>query len=101
MTTSARTVCDPNCHASPKCGLSATIENGRIIAVEPADYPIPGFENRICMMGRSRLEYQYHPERLRKPLKRVGERGEGQWQEISWDEAIQLFVDTQKRVTDQ
>lgn len=96
MTTVERTVCDPNCHANPKCGLSATIEDDKIIAVSAADYPLDNFKNRICLMGRSRLEYQYHPDRLRKPLKRVGERGQGQWQEISWEEAIQLFVDNHK-----
>ncbi len=95
-----RTVCDPNCHANPKCGLSATVDDGRIIAIAPADYPVSGYENRICMMGRSRLEYQYHPERLRTPLKRVGARGEGQWQEISWDEAISLFVQKQSEIAE-
>ena len=95
----ARTVCDPNCHAKPKCGLTATIDNGRIIAVDPADYPVPGFENRICMMGRARLEYQYHPDRLRTPLKRVGDRGAGEWEAISWDEAIELFVSKQRAIS--
>ena len=100
MTTTARSVCDPNCHANPKCGLEATLDEGRIIAVEPARYPAPGFENRICLMGRSRLEYQYHSERLRKPLKRVGERGEGRWEEISWEKAVALFVDNQRRIAE-
>lgn len=94
----ARSVCDPNCHAKPKCGVTATIEDGKIIAVDPAEYPVPGFENRICMMGRARLEYQYHPDRMRTPLKRVGKRGEGKWQAISWDEAAALFVENQKRI---
>ncbi|MEM7018996.1 MAG: molybdopterin-dependent oxidoreductase [Pseudomonadota bacterium] len=100
MISKQRTVCDPNCHANPKCGLSATIDNGKIIAVAPADYPVRGYENRICLMGQSRLEAQYHPERLRTPLKRVGKRGEGQWEEISWDEAVTLFVDTQKKIAE-
>ncbi|MEM1435514.1 MAG: molybdopterin-dependent oxidoreductase [Pseudomonadota bacterium] len=99
--TKQRTVCDPNCHANPKCGLSATLDDGRIIAIEPADYPVSGFEHRICLMGRARLEYQYHPERLRRPLKRVGARGAGQWEAISWDEAIELFVGEQKRIIEQ
>ena len=73
MTTVERTVCDPNCHANPKCGLAATVEDGRIVEIGPAEYPIDGFENRICLLGRSRLEQQYHPGRLTKPLKRVGE----------------------------
>lgn len=95
-----RTVCDPNCHARPKCGLMATVEDGKITAVEAADYPIEGYENRICLMGRSRLEYQYHPDRLRKPLKRVGARGGGQWEEISWDEAVALFVGKHKEIAE-
>ncbi len=101
MISRERTVCDPNCHANPHCGLSATVEDGRITAVDPAEYPVPGYENRICLMGRSRLEAQYHPDRLRTPLKRVGARGEGRWEEISWDEAVALFVENQKRIADE
>lgn len=96
----ARTVCDPNCHANPKCGLETTIENGKIIAVDTASYPVPEFENRICMMGRSRPEYQNHPDRLRTPLKRVGKRGEGKWEPISWEEAATLFTDNHKRIAE-
>lgn len=95
-----RTVCDPNCHATPKCGLSATIEDDKIIAVSAADYPLDDFKNRICLMGRSRLEYQYHPDRLKKPLKRVGKRGDNKWDEISWDEALTIFVENHKRIID-
>lgn len=95
-----RTVCDPNCHADPRCGISALVEDGKVTDVRAADYPVPGYENRICLMGRSRVEYQYHPDRLLKPLKRVGERGSGKWEEISWDEAIALFVEKQKSITE-
>ena len=95
-----RTVCDPNCHANPKCGITATITDGRITAVRAADYPVTGYEKRICMHGLSRLEYQYHPDRLRTPLKRVGPRGAGLWEEIGWEEATDLFVAKQKAVID-
>ena len=101
MTTKERTVCDPNCHANPKCGLSVTIDEGRITSVDPAEYPVPGYENRICLMGRARLEAQYHPERLRSPLRRAGKRGEGRWEPISWEDAVDLFVSNQKRISAQ
>ncbi|MEM1402101.1 MAG: molybdopterin-dependent oxidoreductase [Pseudomonadota bacterium] len=91
-----RTVCDPNCHADPKCGITATVEDDRIIAVTAAEYPVDGFKNRICLMGRSRIEYQYHKDRLQTPLKRIGERGSEQWEAISWAEAIELFVQKHK-----
>ena len=37
MISKERTVCDPNCHANPKCGLSATVENGRIVEIGTHD----------------------------------------------------------------
>ena len=93
-----RTVCDPNCHADPKCGINATVEDDKIIAVTGSEYPLEGFKNRICMMGRSRLEYQNHRDRLRTPLRRKGPRGAGEWEAIGWDEAISLFI-TQHKAT--
>ena len=42
----------------------------------------------ICPKGIASTELLYHPDRLRYPLRRAGERGENQWQRISWDEAL-------------
>ncbi len=91
--TSVRTVCDPNCHASPRCGILAHVEDGRIVRIEPGSFPLPEFDRRICLMGSTRLEYQYHPDRLLYPMRRIGERGEGRWQRITWDEAYDLIAD--------
>jgi molybdopterin-containing oxidoreductase family molybdopterin binding subunit len=44
-------------------------------------------------MGMARLEYQYHRDRLRFPLKRTAARGEGKWQRISWDEAYDVIAE--------
>lgn len=88
-TTKIRTVCDPNCHANPRCGIVAHVKRGRIIDIEPGSFPWPEFEKRICLMGQSRLEYQYHPDRLLFPLQRTGKRGEGHWKRITWDQAYQ------------
>jgi molybdopterin-containing oxidoreductase family molybdopterin binding subunit len=87
-----RTVCDPNCHANPRCGIAAHVENGRITKIEPGSFPVAEFDRRVCAMGMARLEYQYHPDRLLHPLRRTGRRGEGSWQRISWDEALAFIA---------
>jgi molybdopterin-containing oxidoreductase family molybdopterin binding subunit len=88
-----RTVCDPNCHANPRCGITAHVEDGRIARIEAGSFPLPDYDRRICAMGLSRLEQQYHLDRLRFPLKRTGARGEGKWQRISWDEAFDFLAE--------
>jgi len=100
-TRSIRTVCDPNCHASPRCGITAQVENGRIVKIEPGAFPLPEYDRRVCAMGMARLEYQYHKDRLRYPLRRVGERGQGQWKRMSWDEAFDFLADRLGKVAEQ
>jgi len=46
-------------------------------------------------------QYVHHPDRLTRPLKRVGERGEGRWQEISWDEAFDLIEKRLKKIREE
>jgi anaerobic selenocysteine-containing dehydrogenase len=63
------------------------MDNGRIVKVTgDPDHPI----NRgvICERGRLMPEHVYHPQRLNHPLKRVGKKGGGEWQKISWDQAL-------------
>jgi len=59
------------------------------------DYPMN--KGRLCPKGQSGLQVLYDPDRIRHPLKRKGKRGEGNWEKISWDEAIHLI--TQKLKT--
>jgi molybdopterin-containing oxidoreductase family molybdopterin binding subunit len=92
-----RTVCDPNCHANPRCGIAAQVENGRIVKIEAGSFPLAEYDRRVCAMGMARLEYQYHKDRLLHPLRRIGERGEDRWQRISWDEALGFLA---QRLTD-
>ncbi len=96
-----RTVCDPNCHANPRCGILAHVEDGRIVRIEAASYPRPEYGKRICLMGVSRLEYQYHQDRLLSPLRRVGERGAGRWERIGWDQAFDVIAENFRRIAAQ
>src|SRR6185295_2664226 len=52
----------------------------------------------LCARGQAGLEVLYNPDRVKGPLKRVGERGEGKWEEISWDEAIKTLADKLREI---
>lgn len=74
------------------CSAKVTVENGRIVKWEqdtasgiPSE-PCPAFK------GKGNAEISSHPDRLRYPLKRVGARGEGKWERISWDEALDTIA---------
>jgi len=54
----------------------------------------------VCIKGATIPDIMYHPDRLRYPLKRIGERGEGKWERISWDEAISTIAGKLKEIKD-
>lgn len=82
-------------------GVLAHVVDGRVVKIEPnADNPI-GVANistdyyslrstgaRMCPKGNAGIMSLYDPDRVKTPLKRVGARGSGQWQEISYDQAV-------------
>ncbi len=73
------------CHAG--CGILAHVKDGEIIRVE-GDPDCPNNRGALCAMGLAAKQLVYHPDRLKYPMKRLGERGEGKWHRISWDEAL-------------
>lgn len=77
----------PGCHGG--CGLEYHIKDGKVVKVE-GDPKHPWYQGRVCARALAMTQFMYHPDRLRHPLKRVGERGEGKWQEITWDEAFDI-----------
>lgn len=90
-------VCGINC-ASEKCGVKVHVRDGKVVKVsskDPVAAPkgLEGYEygRRPCLRGRSHIQWLYHPERIKYPLRRVDgtERGAGQWERISWEEAIE------------
>jgi anaerobic selenocysteine-containing dehydrogenase len=52
----------------------------------------PVNQGKLCTRGQAAAEITYHPDRLGHPLKRAGARGEGKFEEISWDQALAEFV---------
>ena len=52
----------------------------------------------VCIKGATIPEVMYHPDRVKYPIQRVGARGEGKWQRISWDEALDTIAQNLKRI---
>ncbi len=70
-----------------KCSLIARVRNG---VVEKLD-PNPKFHKSrgmLCARGNAGVRQLYDPDRLKSPLLRKGERGEGKWQRLTWDQAL-------------
>lgn len=91
-----RTVCPAHCGIDA-CGILAHVKGDRVVKVEPADFPNPRYR-RICLRGLSSLDITYHPDRLKYPMKRVGERGEGKFERISWDQALDIIAEQFKDI---
>jgi anaerobic dimethyl sulfoxide reductase subunit A len=83
-----------------RCLLIAFIQDGKIIRLESDDRPdsLAAPQLRACVRGRAYLRRQYHPDRLIKPLKRTGKRGEGEFQPISWNEALDTIAKQFERI---
>ena len=83
-TTVLKSVCR-SCHGG--CGVLLHVCGDRLIKVE-GDRDSPLNHGRLCPIGTVTLDLVYHPDRLKYPMRRIGARGCGQWQRISWDEAL-------------
>lgn len=86
-----RTVCQ-ECYMGD--GVLAYVKDGRVVNIKgDPDSPVTEGDH-ICSKCRYVIEGTlYHPDRLKYPLKRVGARGKGQWEQISWDQAIDEISD--------
>ncbi|HEX7105077.1 MAG TPA: molybdopterin-dependent oxidoreductase [Acidothermaceae bacterium] len=87
-----------NCDGA--CGHLIEVENGHPVMVKAApweDTAISGalaqkFNPRICLRGLSQIQNTYSPDRVKYPYRRVGERGSGKWERISWEEAASTIA---------
>ena len=74
-----------SCHGG--CGVLLHVENGRLVKVE-GDRESPLNHGRLCPIGTVTIDLVYHPDRLKYPMRRIGPRGAGSWDRISWDTAL-------------
>src|SRR5206468_8308901 len=103
----------PLCPAG--CGLIARVMDGEVEVMQNGqlgltrmglakkleglpDHPIN--HGKLCTRGQAAAEITYHPDRVGHPLKRSGSRGDGQFSEISWDDALKELVSKLDGMTD-
>jgi len=78
------TVCN---QCSAGCGISVRIREGKAKKIE--GNPVhPVSQGRLCARGQAGLNVLYNPDRIRMPLRNTGQRGSGNFEEISWDETL-------------
>jgi anaerobic dimethyl sulfoxide reductase subunit A len=81
--------------------LKVYVRDNKIVRIEGDDRPTDNIEDpqlRPCIRGRAYRRRQDHPDRLKYPLKRVGKRGEGRFERISWDEALGRIASEFERI---
>lgn len=72
------------------CGILVRVMEGRAKKIE--GNPLhPVSKGKVCGRGQASLQGLYNPDRIKRPLKRKGDRGKGVFEEISWDEGISLL----------
>lgn len=99
--------CHVNCGS--RCPLKAYVKEGQVVRIDidsdGDDEFGPGkiYQMRSCVRGRTNRQRIYSPDRIQKPLKRVEgtKRGEGKYEEITWDEAIDLIATTMKEIKEE
>ncbi len=88
-----------NCWYQRSCAYNVFVKDGKVLWEEPVgDYPptnvsVPDFNPRGCQKGACYAVNLSHPARVTHPLRRAGQRGEGKWERVSWDEALTDIAD--------
>ncbi|MFH1123078.1 MAG: molybdopterin-dependent oxidoreductase, partial [Pseudomonadota bacterium] len=83
------------CHSN--CGMLVEVENGRITRVSGnPDHQVS--RGNMCSKPTAAAEFHDHPDRVNYPLKRVGRRGEGKWERISWGRAMDEMAEKLTRL---
>ena len=82
-----------------KCGLIARVENGVIKKLDPNPKSLKS-RGMLCARGNAGVKQLYDPDRLKYPLLRKGERGEGKWQRLTWDQALDHAAEQMQRIAE-
>ena len=87
-------------HCGGMCPLKCTVRDGRLVMVQPNDACAMDRLKTICLKGISEVQHIYGDGRIQAPLKRVGDRGTNQFEQVSWEEALDDIASHIKQAQD-
>jgi len=79
------------CGPSAGCGINCHVINGKLVKIEGMKES-PVNKGKLCAKAFASIQWLYSLQRLKYPLKRVGEKGEGKFERITWDEALDIIA---------
>lgn len=80
-----------------KCAAYAMVENNVITKLNPNPH-FPKSQNMLCARGNAGIQAVYDPDRLKYPLIRVGQRGDGKYKRVTWDEAYSYIEEKMSKI---
>jgi len=83
--------------AHNQCRMRVSVEGGKVVEVR-GDTTDPEGKGELTLRGEHIKEFLYSPDRLTYPIKRIGKRGEGKWERISWEEALTTIAKRLKEI---
>ncbi|MDY0327436.1 MAG: molybdopterin-dependent oxidoreductase [Arcobacteraceae bacterium] len=83
-----------------KCAAIARVEDGIVTKLDPNPY-FPKSKNMLCARGNAGIQALYDPDRLKYPMIRVGEKGEGKFKRVTWDEAYEYIKEKTIKILDE
>lgn len=86
------------CHTN--CGVLAYVKDGKVLTIE-GDPDHPTNQGGLCCRGNIALKHLDHPDRINRPLKRAGEKGANQWEEITWAQALDEIAERLAQIRDE
>jgi anaerobic selenocysteine-containing dehydrogenase len=97
MHTSVPSICG---QCPSRCAILGYMDEGRVVKIEGQPTSIRN-QGKVCAKGQAGAAKIYDPDRILFPLRRTGERGSGQWQKITWDEALGDLATRLKKFRDE
>ena len=82
-----------------KCGLIAKVKDGVVVKLDPNPKYLKS-RGMLCARGNAGIRQLYDPNRLKRPLLRKGERGQGRWQLLTWEQAMDLAAEKFQQIAE-